>query len=142
MITSTVKTFDMFPELTVRIEELELHALNEAAKTAAAVASERATGITEFHPIPAGRTAEGYASGIRAKNPIWRVFDKGSLAKRTVPLKRDRRKAEWPVRPGKADRSGYEAHRRTPISGGVDPKDISNPARRAGRKALIAALRR
>lgn len=144
MITSTIKTFERFPELTAEVEALTLRALEEAAKDGQAVADERADGVTTFNVIPAHRTATGFASGLRARNSIWRVFDKGSLGKRGARLKRPNlRAAAWTVRPGESNRSGpYTAHRGDVEGKGIAARQISNPARTAGRHALIEALRR
>lgn len=139
MITSTIRTFDYLPRLTLELERRTVRALNAAAAAGAAVANERATGITSFSVIPAERGPEGFVSAIRARNPIWRVFDKGSLGKRTARLKRDRRKDSWQV-----TRRGttYTAHRGDIDGKGIAPRSISNPARTAGRAALLAAIRR
>jgi hypothetical protein len=140
MITSTVKTFERFPELTAAIEALTLRALDAAAHAGQAVADDRASGITTFSIVPAQRSLEGFSAGIRAHNSIWRVFDKGSLGKRTARLKRPGlRKTDWNV-----ERRGsvYTAHRGDVSGKGVDARTISNPARTAGRHALLAALTR
>ena len=139
MITSRIRTFETFPQLTAHVEELTMRALAQAAEAGKAAADERAQGITEFSVVVPRRTADGFASGIRARNPIWRVFDKGSLGKRTARLKRPNlRKDSWKVsRRG----STYEAHRGDTAGEGVAPRTISNPARTAGRRALLAAIR-
>ena len=115
-------------------------------KAAAAVANEKAhteagKEISTFQTIPAHGTANGFASGIKGRNPLWRIYDKGTLGKRTAALKgRNRRKDTWTVKRGGSE---YEARRRSDTSGkGISARNISNAARTAGRKALTAALRR
>lgn len=137
MITSRVQAIPRFGELEELIQARTQAALNAAAAAGVEVANARAQGITEFHVLPAGRAPEGYRSGIKAANPIWHVFDKGSLGKRVAKLKRDRRKDSWPVT---RKRTTYTAHRRSTDTGGVDARNIANPARTAGRHALLAAL--
>lgn len=138
MITSTVRSFDYFAEFTDEIEARTLAALEEAAGAARSVADERAQGISTFSVVEPHRVAEGWASGISGANKKWRIFDKGSLGKRTAKLKRDRRKDSWPVsRRG----STYEAHRRDVTGKGIAARNISNPARLAGRKKLLSGIR-
>lgn len=139
MITSRIRTFDTFPELTVEIEARTIRALDNAAEVGAAVANAAAgPKISTFSIIRAHPIGEGFASGIKAKNPLYRIFDHGSLGKRNARLKKDTRSAAWPVSRRGTD---YTAHRRS-LDGGIEPRNISIPARRAGRKALIAAIRR
>lgn len=139
MINAHVTFEDHFDRLDAEIEHRVLSALNVGAEAMAVVASGHATGITTFSVLPARRTLSGWASAVQAKNPIWRVFDKGSLGMRHVQLKRNRRKEEW-----KVTRKGttYTAHRRSTTTGGVKARNISNPAKLAGLKALVAALGR
>jgi hypothetical protein len=140
MINARITFEDHFDLLDEQIEARVLLGLNEGAAVMAEVANSRSQGIkTTFHPMPARRTLSGWASAVSASNPIWRVFDKGSLGNRHVRLKRDRRKDSWPV-----SRKGttYTAHRRSTETGGVAARNISNPAKLAGLKALLAALGR
>lgn len=140
MITSTIRTFDHFPQLTAEIEARTIRALDEAATAGAAVANAASERIrTTFSVIPAQASVDGFASGIKARNPIWRVFDKGSLGKRHARLKQDRRKDVWPV-----DRRGseYTAHRGDTTGKGIEPYNISTPARAAGRRALLNGILR
>jgi hypothetical protein len=139
MINARVTYEDHFDKFTEQIEQRIMAALNEGAVAMAEVASSRSQGITEFSPMRARKTLSGYASGASARNPIWRVFDKGSLGNRHVRLKKDRRKDSWQV-----TRRGttYTAHRQSTSTGGVQARNISNPAKLAGLKTLIAALGR
>lgn len=142
MLTARVTFEDHFDRLDEEIERRVLLALNEGAAVMAEVATGKAEGVTDFHVLRARRTLSGWAAAVSAANPIWRVFDKGSLGERRVRLKRDRRKESWPVRPGNSNRAGYEAHRQHTDTGGVAPRNISGPAKLAGLKALLAALGR
>lgn len=137
MIRSTVNAFPHFGELAAKIERRSIQALEQAAHAGAQAANQQASGITDFHVTTVDRDFAGYTVGIRAKNPIWRVFDKGSLGNRVARLKRERRKDSWQV-----TRKGttYTAHRRSTDTGGVKARNISNPARTAGRRALLAAI--
>lgn len=146
MITSTVKVLDDFGRIDEMIDRKTVAALNDAAHAAAGVAEEKAhtesgKEISTFDVIPAHGTGNGFASGIKGRNPLWRIYDKGTLGKRTAALKgRNRRKDTWTV---KRAGSEYEARRRSDTSGkGISARNISNAARTAGRKALTAALRR
>lgn len=140
MINARVSYEDHFDAFEEQIERRVLSGLNEGAIVMAEVANLRSEGIkTTFTPIAARRTLSGWASAVSASNPIWRVFDKGSLGMRHVRLKKDRRKEDWRV-----TRRGttYTAHRRSTSTGGVEARNISNPAKLAGLKALLAALGR
>jgi hypothetical protein len=147
VITSTVKTHDQLGRIDELLDRKTTSALNTAARAAAAVADERAhteagKQISTFQVIPAHGTANGFASGIKGRNPLWRVYDKGTLGKRRAQLKgRNRRKTSWTV---KRNGSEYEAHRNPDaLNGkGISARNISNAARTAGRKALITSLRR
>jgi hypothetical protein len=143
MINAHVTFEDHFDRLEAKIEERVLAALDEGARVMASKANAQAEGKFTFRVIAARRTLSGWAAAISADNKKWRIFDKGSLGERHVQLKgHDRRKADWPVRPGKAGRGGYEAHRKSTTTGGVEPLNISNPAKLAGLKALVTALGR
>lgn len=147
-ITSRVQVHDDFGRISELVDRETIRSLDQAAEAGLQVATSRAhtangKQVSTFQLIPAHGTADGFASGIRANNPLWRIYDKGTLGKRRGALKgRNRRKDTWAVRPGKADREGYEASRGDISGKGIPPADISNPARTAGRKTLIAALRR
>ena len=145
MITSTVQAHDQFGRVDAILDQELVRSLNIAARAAAAVAEERARTangkqISTFQTIAAHGTANGYASGVKGRNPLWRVYDKGTLGKRSAGLKgRNRRKGTWTVnRRG----SEYQAHRRDTAGKGIAGLNISNAARTAGRKTLIAAIRR
>jgi hypothetical protein len=143
MINAHVTFEDHFDRLDEQIERRVLEALDEGAAVMAAVATEKAGNVSSFNPMPARRTLSGWASAVSATNKKFRIFDKGSLGKRHVHLKgADRRKDSWPVRPGQANRTSYEAHREHLDTGGVEARNISNPAKLAGLKALRAALGR
>lgn len=143
MINAHVTFEDHFDRLDEEIERKVLVALDEGARAMAGVATSRGEGIAQFHVLPARRTLSGWAAAVSADNKKFRIFDKGSLGKRHVHLKgHDRRKDTWPVRPGEADRDGYEAHRRHTDTGGVEGRNITGPAKLAGLKALVAALGR
>jgi len=114
-------------------------AVESAARAAATVANGRYPD-GNFHAKPARGTHDGVAAGVGG-NPLAHIFNKGSLGRHVGALKRDRRKDSWPVRRG----AGYTATRQPEaLTGntGVAARDIFGPARRAGRKALQAALRR
>lgn len=139
MINAHIDFEDHFDRLDARIEARVLAALDEGARAMAAKANQQAQGKFHFSVIPGRRTLSGWAAAISADNKKWRIFDKGSLGERHVRLKRDRRKEAWKVsRRG----SEYTAHRQHLDTGGVQPLNISNPAKLAGLKALIAALGR
>lgn len=139
MSKATVRIVDNTDTLFHAMRARTMAALAEAAEAGRAVFDEKATGITEATIVPPRANATGYSAGIRARNGIWRVFDKGSLGKRTARLKRpNQRKETWDVvRRG----TKYTAHRREVAGKGIAPRNIANPARLAGKKALRAALR-
>lgn len=140
MITSRIRTYDTFPRLTEEITRRTIRALDAAAAAGATVASAAAgPKISTFRIIPAHPIGEGFASGIKANNPLFRIFDHGSLGKRNKRLKKDIRKESWPVSRRGSD---YTAHRRSTDTGGVAPRNITVPARIAGRRALLASIRR
>lgn len=138
MITSTVVVHDRGNTINQLLDRKIVRALNAAAVAAANVANEKSGNVGDWAVVPAHGTFNGYESGIRADSPLWHVFDKGSLGKRTARLKQNRRKAEWRV--VRRGANPYVAHRRDIQGKGVDARHISNPARTAGRKALKAAL--
>lgn len=141
MITSRVSAIDDFGRVIDEVERRSTRALNDAARAAAQTFEERAAGIpgSEITVIPAHGTHNGFAAGIRARGPLWRIFDKGSLGKRTARLKRNRRKDSWTVKRGDGE---HTADRRDVDGKGIAARNISNPARTAGRKALIRGIRR
>lgn len=139
MISSTINVHENIGAIDAAIDRITKRALNAAAHAAAAAANQKTGNVADWTTVPARGTSNGFASGIKADTPIWRVYDKGSLGKRTAKLKKDRRKPEWQVNRGA---NPYTAHRRSTTTGGVAARNISNPARTAGRKALKAALHR
>jgi hypothetical protein len=141
MIKSTIRTYDTIPHLTARLREQTVAALDAAAEAGKEVADERGQGIHDatFTIVPAHDFGERIIAGVLAKSPLYRIFDKGSLGKRTAALKRPNlRKEKWPVnRRGAA----YEAHRGDITGKGVSARQITNPARTAGRRALLERIR-
>lgn len=140
MITSSVTIHDGFGELGEMIDRASVAALNEAAAAGRAVAEQHSAGTgTDWAVVPAHGSFNGFVSGLRANNPIWRVFNKGSLGKRTAALKEPgRRKDYWTVSRGS---NPYTAVRHDVSGKGVSAKNISNPARTVGRRILIERLR-
>lgn len=138
MISSTITVFENLDGVNDAVDALTKRALDAAARAGAQAAEEKTGNVGDWRVLPARGTYNGFASGIKADTPLWRVFDKGSLGKRTARLKDSRRKPEWQVNRGT---NPYVAHRRS-SDGGVAARNISNPARTAGRKALKAALTR
>lgn len=136
MIRATVKVFQDFPLVTAEIEYRTLQALNQAAEDGGAVANLQAGNIGGVKTIPAHTTAEGAVSGIKFDNWLWRIFDKGSLGKHVGKLQRNRQESWTVTRNG----NPYVAYRGDVTGEGVDPRNISNPARAAGKKALIAGI--
>lgn len=145
MITSSVKVLDQgVGALQSEIDRRTVTALNAAAREGARVANERAKTtngkqIGVFQVIPASGSWDGFSSGIKSYNPLWRIYDKGTLGKRTAALKKPRRKTSWQVTRAK-DSAPYEAHRGDVDGKGIGPSHISNRARTAGRRTLIQTL--
>lgn len=138
MIRSTIRTFDHFPQMTEELELKALHALNEAAITAAEVAQQQARDVAHFEIVPAHPIFEGFSSGVKA-SPLARIYNKGSLGKHQGTLKRPR-KPSWPVNRGS---NPYIAQRSGDLEGkGVAARSIYTVARAAGRKVLLAAITR
>lgn len=142
-ITARINLVEHFDLVDEAVERKSIEALNAAAVAGAAVFNQR-TQLPghEATVIPAHGTGTGYASGIKAKDPLWRIFDKGSLGKRSGELKgRDRRRPEWTV---KQRSRTYTARRHeealTSPDKGVAARQIANAARTAGRKALRIRL--
>ncbi len=140
MITSRVVVHDQAGKIDEHLDRKIVRALNAAASTAAQVANEKSGNVSDWTPVRAHGTENGFASGISSDSPLYRVFDKGSLGQRTARLKDSRRKPDWEVVQRGAN--PYTAHRRSTSSGGVRPRNIINPARTAGRKALFAHISR
>jgi hypothetical protein len=137
MLTSRVDITDRFADVTRAVELRAKEALDAAAAEAARVASEKANEpkpIARFVAIRAQPTGTGFASGVHA-GPLTRIFDKGSLAEHTGPLKRQR-KPSWEVRRGT---NPYVAHRQA-ITGGIAARNILKTARKAGRAVLLERL--
>ena len=82
MIKARVNTFADFSQVTAELEARTLRALNEAAAVGKAVAEERAGNVGHFEIVHAHPVPEGFASGLRA-SPLVRIFEKGSLGKRS-----------------------------------------------------------
>jgi hypothetical protein len=146
MIKSTVDLRDNFGNVTQLMRRKSLQALEEAAeegqrtaeRQAVTAAGRRVSTFFTIHPHADGR--DGFVSGIKHKNPLANIFDKGSLGKRTARLKNPgRRKTDWPVKRGA---NPYVAHRGDTTGEGVAPLSIYTKARAAGRRALLAALAR
>jgi hypothetical protein len=138
-VKSTIRTFDYFPALTAEIEARTRAALVAAAEAGMEVANEKAADIStkiHFRVLPVHETTEGLSAGIKSSTPLFRIFDKGSLGKHRGHLKRGR-KSSWDV---KRRGSSYTAHRGDVEGKGIEPRDITNPARAAGRKALIDGI--
>lgn len=140
-VTANVRVTDLTERLFDAMRAKTISGLEAAENVGKTVFDQRASGITETNTTGVHTTGTGYASGIRARNAIYRVFDKGSLGKRKVKLKRPNlRKSTWQVR---QQRRGYTAHRSDDLAGkGISPRDITNPARAAGKHALEQAIRR
>lgn len=137
----------------VSVDKNRVEKVDEAMQRRAKLAVQRAAAAAvivangrypegKFHLTPTRGTHEGYKAGILGTS-LAHIFDKGSLGRHVGGLKRDRRKDSWTVR-----RKGteYTATRRPEVltdgARGIPARNIFGPARRAGRKALIAALRR
>lgn len=137
MITAIVKAFNEVPAITEAVVARTRVGLDEAAKVGAEVATAKAAGISEVEIVPTQETADGMRSGIRFTDFRWRFFDKGTLGKHRGKLKRARRDS-WTVRRGT---NPYVAQRRDVSGKGIEPREISNPARAAGRRVLLARIR-
>lgn len=143
--TSRVDVFDHFARIDEFVERRSKQALDAAARRAATV-FEQQSGSHDFgvEIVPAHGDFNGFSSGIRVRNKLYHVFDHGSLgSRRGRRLKDPRRKETWEVR---QRRRRYTAHRHpealTQADKGVAPLNLTNPARTAGRKTLLAELRR
>lgn len=140
MITARVNVEDHFAVITEEIELRTIAALNAAAEEAAIVADKQANHpkpIAHFTVLSARNVGDGYRSGVKA-GPLTRIFDKGSLGKHRGALKRARAKPEWEVKRGT---NPYTARRHDDLAGeGIAPRNILNPARKAGRAVLLGRL--
>lgn len=146
MIRSTIDVRDNFGHVSELMRRKSLQALQEAAaagqrtaeRQAVTGAGHRVSTFFTIHPHADGQG--GFVAGIKHKNPLANIFDKGSLGKRTARLKNPgRRKSQWPVKRGA---NPYVARRGDTTGEGVAPLSIYTTARAAGRRALLAALRR
>lgn len=145
MIKANVDVRNEFGKVTESMRRQSLQALAQAAEAGKQTAERQARTeaghqVSTFWVVHPHGDADGFASGIRHKNPLANIYDKGSLGKRTARLKNPgRRKQAWPVQ--RKNANPYTAHRQETL-GGVAPLNIYNQARAAGRRALLAALRR
>lgn len=145
MIRATVQLEDHFAVVDETVKRRSLQALENAAQAGAREATERARTeaghtISTFRVVHPRADGSGYVSGIKANNRLLNIFDKGSLGKRTARLKNPgRRKPFWDVNRGA---NPYVAHRGETEGEGIAPLRITTRARAAGRRALLAALRR
>lgn len=140
MIRSTIHLTERFDLITLELEKTAVVALDLAAAEAMAVAEQAANSpkpIAHFSVIPARNVGDGYESGVKA-GPLVRIFEKGSLGKRTGKLKRGAGKPEWEVNRGA---NPYTAHRHDDLSGkGVSARHPFQLARKAGRTLLLELL--
>jgi len=145
-VTSRVDIRDHFDKVTELVERKTIKALNAAAQAGLPVAQKQ-SGSKDFEPqvIPAQGDWNGFSSGIRFRDRLINVYDHGSLGARGGRrLKQSgRRKASWPV---VQKHRKYTAHRHpealVEADKGIKPRNITTPARTAGRRALLDALRR
>ena len=145
MIQTKVSLDDHFQVVTAAVRRKSLQALEDAAQAGARDATEHARTeaghtVSTFRVVHPRADGTGYVSGIKANNRLLNIFDKGSLGKRTAPLKQaGRRKPFWQVNRGT---NPYTARRGDTAGEGIAPLNVKTRARAAGRRALIAALRR
>jgi hypothetical protein len=148
VIRSQVKLFEQFGKVTEQVERLAVEGLNAAAREAAQVAQTHASFDLELEVIPAHDDVDGYSAGIKSRKQgrssavlIAGFFDKGTLGKRTAKLgARSRRKESWEV---KRDTGGYTAKRHEITAEmGVEAQHFFGKARAAGRRAMLARIRR
>ena len=150
-VSSQVKVFQRFPQVTKRVEEGAKHALEAAAAEAAAVAQESASIDLQLEIVPVHGYAEGYTAGIRSRKtssqtrggaanstPIAWFFDRGTLGHRTRKLKRPRKETWTSRRRG----TEYTAHRRDIAGKGVRQERFFGKARTAGRAKLLELIER
>lgn len=145
ILRATVDVRDNFQAVTDAIRRKSAQAVEDAAQAGHIAAQERAQTddgktITTFFVVHPTGTIDGFVTGIKAKNRLLNIFEKGSLGKRTAALKNPgRRKDFWNVNRGT---NPYVAHRGDTTGEGIAPRHILTYARAAGRRALLAALRR
>ena len=154
MITSQVKVFQRFPQVTRDVETAAKEGLEAAAVEAAAVAQAGASIDLEIEVVPVHGDISGYSAGIKARRtssrgrrggtaeenttPIAWFFDRGTLGNRKRRLKRPR-KESWTVTRGGAT---YTAHRRDIAGKGIQPERFFGKARTAGRRKLLERIQR
>jgi hypothetical protein len=124
VIRSSVRVFDTFPEITKAVDELARDAVNAGAAEAAAVAKEAGAdrGLTDLEVVPAHGGEDGWVAGVKAPY-YYRFQSYGTLGK-----------AVHARRPG--TKRSHEP------GTGITPNLMFQRARSAGRKAIIARLRR
>lgn len=145
-VTSRVDIRDHFDKVTKLVEKKTLRALDEAARVGQQTARKEQK-IRDFEPevIPAAGDWNGFSSGVRFRDRFINVYDHGSLGARGGRKVKQpgRRKETWPV---KQKHRTYTAHRHpealTEADKGIKPLRITTPARTAGRRALLNAIRR
>lgn len=143
-VVGRVNVLDHVDEFNDLVDAKVRNALAAAGNVMAAIGTKQSAAVgIEWKATNVGPTGDGWAVGARASNPLFRVYDHGSLGKRTKGLKRNRRKASWEV---KQRHRQYTAHRHletlTDPGKGHVKLDITNPVRRFGRQTLINELRR
>lgn len=145
-VQTRVNILDHFDRVDEYVVRKTLVALDKAAAAGLAEAKRKQGDIDFGWEViqPAG-DFNGFSAGIRARNRLVNVFDHGSLgARKGRKLKQaGRRKPSWTV---KQKRRTYEAHRHpealTETDKGINARDVTNPARTAGRRSLLLELRR
>lgn len=124
MIKSTVRVFDHFPVITEAVDRLARDAVQAAAEAAAEEAKTigAARGLTDVQVIPAHGDVDGWTAGV-AGRWYYRFQSYGTLGR-----------AINPKRPGT---------KRSHAPGtGVTPNRMWQKARTAGRRALLARVKR
>jgi len=146
VIRTSIDVRDSLGTVSDLMRRKSLQALADAAQQGklAAETKARTTGgrqVSTFATVHAHADGADLVSGIRRRNPLLNIFDKGSLGKRTARLKHPgRRKSDWPVT--RRGANPYTAHRGDTTGEGIAPLNVLTTARAAGRRALLAALRR
>lgn len=142
---SRVNLRDRFHEIDAEVERRTIRALNKAAEAGLEKAQQQSQ-PHDFEPqiIRARGDWNGWSSGVRFRNRLVNIFNLGSLgARKGRRLQVDRRKPSWPVT---RRRRRYVARRHpevlSDVSKGVDPLNVTTPARTAGRKALLLWIAR
>jgi len=145
VIRATVDVRDDFHKVTDAMRHKSIQALEQAAQAGHVAAQEAARTeagktVSSFFVVHPTGTHEGFVAGLKAKNRLINIYEKGSLGKRQAALKNPgRRKPLWEVKRGT---NPYVAHRGDTTGEGIAPLHILTRARAAGRRALLAALRR